>query len=156
MAHQTEREKIEQLFVGTGAQALAAIKARSDVFCPFEAIGMVHQEIRHSNFLAYCLDPVKPHGFGDRLLREFLFMVCAVAPEKFPDKLDLSLRSLDQVEVLREWHHIDLLIRVPSETPDTPELVVAVEQKIHAGEGEGQLERYRTLLCARFPMRGVV
>jgi hypothetical protein len=43
-----------------------------DIFCPFEAVGMVRQEIRHAHFLAYYLDPNRPHGFGDACLRAFL------------------------------------------------------------------------------------
>ncbi len=114
------------------------------VFCPpFEALGMIHQEIRHSNFLAYCLDPSKPHGFSGRMLRAFLDLV--------NDKMCYGLTdlpaSLCQVEVLREWNHIDLFIRIPGK----PERIVAVEQKIRASEGAGgQLTRYRELLAREF------
>ena len=34
-------------------------------FCPFEAMGAVNAELRHANFLAYLLDPLRPHNFGD-------------------------------------------------------------------------------------------
>ncbi|MCP9482679.1 PD-(D/E)XK nuclease family protein [Shimia sp. CNT1-13L.2] len=139
--------KIEDLILGSGADDFERIKSYSDVFCPFEAIGMVHQEIRHSNFLAYCLNPHKPHGFGDELLREFLYLV-ADEVETLPSKLELSLMSLHNAEIRREWNHIDLLIRVPNE--DGQEIVVAIEQKIHAAEGLNQLKRYTEVVKDHF------
>lgn len=139
--------KIEDLILGSGADDFERIKSYSDVFCPFEAIGMVHQEIRHSNFLAYCLNPHKPHGFGDELLREFLYLV-ADEVETLPSKLELSLMSLHNAEIRREWNHIDLLIHVPNE--DGQEIVVAIEQKIHAAEGLGQLKRYTEVVRDHF------
>ncbi|MEM6307226.1 MAG: hypothetical protein AAF701_04510, partial [Pseudomonadota bacterium] len=39
------------------------LESQARIFCPFEAIGMVNQEIRHAYFLAYILDPDRPHGF---------------------------------------------------------------------------------------------
>ncbi|WP_421701637.1 PD-(D/E)XK nuclease family protein [Aliiroseovarius sp.] len=151
MKQVTDSAKIELVLAATDAQGFKAVEKRVGVFCPFEAIGMVHQEIRHSTFLAYCLDPKNPHGFGDRLLREFLRLVVAVAPDESPNALDLSRLQFDRAEILREWRRIDLLIRIPTLHGKANELIIAVEQKIHAVEGKGQLERYRTLLNESFP-----
>jgi hypothetical protein len=60
--------------------------------------------------------------------------------------LELVLGDLDGAVVHREWSNIDLLIVV-----DALKLVCIVENKIDAGEGDGQLERYRALVEARFP-----
>ncbi|HAH57521.1 MAG TPA: hypothetical protein DCL86_05190, partial [Bacteroidales bacterium] len=38
----------------------------------FEAVGMARQEIRHSRFLAFLLNPLAPHGLGEYFLRNFL------------------------------------------------------------------------------------
>ncbi len=38
----------------------------------FEAIGVVAQEVKHSNFLAFLLDPSGTHGLGEVFLKRFL------------------------------------------------------------------------------------
>jgi hypothetical protein len=38
----------------------------------FRALAIERQEIRHSNFFAFLLDPGENHGLGDILLRKFL------------------------------------------------------------------------------------
>jgi hypothetical protein len=38
----------------------------------FEAIGMHKQELRHSAFLSFLLDPRQPHGLGDDFLKKVL------------------------------------------------------------------------------------
>jgi hypothetical protein len=42
------------------------IQSRMARFNLFEAMGAVHSELRHSNFLAYPLSPNRPHGLGTR------------------------------------------------------------------------------------------
>ena len=37
----------------------------------FDAVGMERQEVKHSAFIAWLLDPSKPHGLGNRFLAEF-------------------------------------------------------------------------------------
>jgi hypothetical protein len=61
---------LESLFVDSAD--FEALSAAFDVFCPFEAIGMVDQEIRHASYLNYIFDPAKPHGFGSLCVEAFL------------------------------------------------------------------------------------
>ena len=68
-------EDIEKLVLGDGAADFKKLENMVDVFCPFEAIGMVRQEIRHSNFLAYILDPNRPHEFGSSFLEDFFALI---------------------------------------------------------------------------------
>lgn len=37
----------------------------------FDAVGMERQEVKHSAFIAWLLDPYKPHGLGNKFLTEF-------------------------------------------------------------------------------------
>lgn len=41
-------------------------------FNVFETIGFTNQELMHSRFLAFLLDPKRNHGLGDLFLRSFL------------------------------------------------------------------------------------
>ena len=65
-------QKLKDLVDGSGSEHLATVSRNMKVFCPFEAVGMARQEIRHSNFLAYILDPNRPHEFGTLLLEAFI------------------------------------------------------------------------------------
>lgn len=107
-------------------------------FCPFEAMGMVRAEIRHSNFLAYILNPYRPHGFGKAILEAFLGGVLPDAPEVASELMDAEIR--------REWRNIDLLILLPK-----AKRTIAIELKIDARQGANQLGRYRHIVEAYWP-----
>lgn len=119
-----------------------------DVFCPFEAIGMVNQEIRHGYFLSYIFDPNRPHGFGDECLRA-LIRAAARAVQAESQRiglLDAHLMELSSARVRREWNNIDLIIEVPERR-----MVIAIELKIDASEHSGQLGRYQMIVEREWP-----
>jgi len=142
----TVEAALEALIVGN--RDFAELERASRRFCPFEAIGMVRQEIRHAHFLSYCLDPLRPHGFGVEPLRAFLRALAASAPggEAPLSVLEVHLADLSDVEVRREWRRIDLLVAIKSE-----KLVIAVELKVDAVEHSDQLNRYRGVVEANWP-----
>jgi hypothetical protein len=90
---------------------LERVEALVDSFNIFEAIGAVRQELRHSDFLAYLLDPQQRHGLGARFLKRLLQKaVSRVEANSAPfNPIDLEIWSLGQTEVLREWENIDIL-----------------------------------------------
>lgn len=135
--------KIEDLIVGAGSDNFRNLERLVDVFCPFEAIGMVDQEIRHAKYLAYIMDPHRPHGFGSVFLREFL-MILAELPDSKLSKLNTHLMDLSNARISLEWKRIDILIEIP--TGDNGGIVIAVELKINAAESDDQLERYQGVL----------
>ena len=141
-------EDIKQLLFGQSASDFSKIENGLGGFCPFEAIGMVSQEIKHCHFLAYLLQPNNLHGFGDRPLRNFLNGV-ADASGDF-DKLEIYTRDLADATVRREWNNIDLLIEIPPASAGDEGWVVAVEAKINAEESEDQLPRYSDTLSRTY------
>ena len=124
------------------------IQKRRSRFNLFEAIGAVHGELRHSNFLAYLLSPSRPHGLGARPLQLVLRRALEhIAPdERLVSTLELLVGDLDDAVVHRERDSIDLLIEI-----EALKLVVIVENKIHAKVGYGQLRRYRKIVESRYP-----
>src|SRR5215212_9398812 len=54
------------------AAELERIEELLDQFNVFEAIGFVNQEVKHSHFLAFLLDPRQNHGIGEHFLKRFL------------------------------------------------------------------------------------
>lgn len=128
--------------------AFSEIQRRTARFNIFEAIGAVHGELRHSNFLGYLLAPSRPHGLGSRVLAQLLRRLLESVPsERRPiSTVELLVGDLEDAVVHRERDSIDLLIEI-----DSLNLVVLVENKIHARAGDGQLRRYRELVDARYP-----
>ncbi|MCP9231050.1 PD-(D/E)XK nuclease family protein [Mesorhizobium sp. LMG 17147] len=122
-----------------------AIERSRSVFCPFEAVGMVRQEIRHGHFLGYCLDPQRPHGFGSECLRALLRSAAYAHRSELGEPrsgaitpLSVHLMDFEKAQIRREWRGIDLLAIVNDE-----KLAVAIELKIDSTEHSGQLRRYR-------------
>ena len=101
----------------------------------FEAVGAVRHELRHSDFLAFLLDPSRSHGLGAAFLHSFLR-----AP------LDLDSIDFSRAYVLREWHHIDILI-----IDEASRFSVIIENKIDTGEHSDKLNRYRETFQSHFP-----
>ncbi len=120
---------------------------------PFDLVGSLgvgRDEVAHSRLLAALLNP-KRHRGAETMLRSLLRDI-------------LRLRSLDgdtgehvetilaetwkHVEVQREFKSIDVVVRItsPSRT-----VVVGIENKIDAGEGEDQLGRYQEALRRAYP-----
>ena len=119
-----------------------------DRFNLFESLDLVRQEIRHSAFLRWLLDPAETHGQGDYWLRQILWQVIKAGEgiwDNAPSLFDLDGWDLGQAEVRKEWQHIDILI-----LDEGNKFVCAIENKVDSGEAPGQLERYREILNREF------
>jgi hypothetical protein len=97
----------------------------------FKILGVEHREIRHSNFLAWLLNPEESHGLGVAFLKRFL------------SRLDVEVTESSKVEIRREWKHIDILIILE-------DVVVCIENKIWSEEHSNQLQRYKKIIEAEF------
>ena len=109
----------------------------------FRVLGISQTEIRHSNILAWLLDPRGNHQLGNTVLSEFLrdLIVNGQVSEYF--KLLLSNQS--DFTVRREWKHIDILL-----VSCITKTVIAIENKVNAPESKTQLNRYRNILEDEF------
>jgi hypothetical protein len=114
----------------------------------FDALRITHTEIRHSNFLAFLLDPSESHGQGQLFLKAVVMDLLNQAPsEKRPiSPIVLDGADLRGVVVKREWKHIDVLIRCQE-----PAFLIAIENKILATEGPNQLTRYKKTIEQYYP-----
>jgi hypothetical protein len=137
-------KSLEALLVDDDLQDLEQRLGRFNIF---DALGVARAEIRHSNFLAWLLDPYGSHGQGDLFLKALLIDLLRQAPaNRRPfSPVMIDGRDLRGVEIRREWRNIDLLI-----TCEDPPFVVAIENKVDSGEHSGQLGRYETIVKASF------
>jgi hypothetical protein len=139
-------DALERLIVGDpDFERLETLLAEFNVF---EAIGVVRQELRHSDFLAFLLDPQQNHGLGDAFVTRFLQKAIAHAPRiglpVSPVKLDLW--DLEGIAVLREWQSIDILLLDADHR-----FATIIENKIGSEEHSRQLERYYTAVQTQYP-----
>jgi len=137
---------IEALLTGSGRIDFEKFEKHLKYFCPFEAIGMVRQEIRHAHFLCFLLDPNQPHPFGDLFLRTLLLEVASQFSIEHPpfNLMDLHFMNATNAIIYRERWNIDILIEIPKSAFDNLDkgLVFVIELKIDASESEDQLAKY--------------
>lgn len=127
---------------------LEELRARLKTFNAFRALRIEQNEIRHSNVLAWLLAPEESHGLGDIVLKRVLSNMLLTT-----DKSDIGLSAASvelmdflDVEVLREWRHIDLLV-----IDRTNSIVILIENKIRSKESQGQLLKYIRTVEDDFP-----
>lgn len=143
-------QKLENLLLGNNSADFRLIESLTRYFCPFEAVGMVRQEIRHSNFLGYMLDPARPHGLSDILLRALVMLLIDRGNTEAVGRLDMHFRAMTTARVFRERDNIDVLIEIPPESGQAG-IVLALELKIDAAEGADQLQRYQKRIISGYP-----
>ena len=155
----TNREKLETLALNTSD--LAELNKRQSEVNIFEVLQVEKTEIRHSNILAWLLDPEESHGLGDSFLRGCIKAVIAnlrdrnenekpydiIDPEQNDGISNDILKNLEwwiaasfyKVKVERERKHIDITItgkgRISGEGEEGKDkFLIAIENKVKASE----------------------
>jgi PD-(D/E)XK nuclease superfamily len=122
----------------------------------FEAIGIIRQEIRHSNFLAFLLDPKQSHGLKDEFAKNLFRELNLLFPQ---DSRLAGLKDSDDfanIEVSREWEDIDILL-----FEEEQKFAIIIENKIDSserieGHDGGQLEKYWKIVGEKHPGCSVI
>ncbi|MCT4796353.1 PDDEXK-like family protein [Exiguobacterium alkaliphilum] len=131
-----------------------------NAFNPFKVLRVANYEIRHSNVLAWLFDPNENHRLNSVFLRKVLMHLIMKADNENKidafDYLAFAHTPLSDVVVHREWSKrgvgaIDLLIEIP-----TLNVIVFIENKVHAIESSGQLDRYVTSVTEHYPHRDIL
>lgn len=110
----------------------------------FQILRITNNEIRHSNFLSWLLDPKESHKLGDIFLKRFLREVFSSDKFEEIDQIDVEGMDLSKVEIQREWKNIDILIILEG-------VVVCIENKVLSKEHSNQLKRYKEIIEKQFP-----
>lgn len=114
----------------------------------FNILRLNHFEIRHSNMLAWLLNPNENHGLGDRLLKKVLLYATNgthLPIMKGLRPVDVELMNLSDAYVFREKENIDILI-----VSESNKLVLAIENKIFSKEHDNQLQKYLGILKSEY------
>jgi hypothetical protein len=149
IADWVDPRKLEQMFLAL----VADIEEHSGAFpAPtlnlLKAAGLQRHEIRHSNLLAFFLDPGQAHGMADEVIKQLLRRVApgggaVTAPF---GRLACALNGYSDLQVRREMMHVDVLA-----WSESCRFLLAIEAKVDASQGEDQLPRYRERLEEAFP-----
>ena len=112
-------------------------------FNPFDVLRYADYEIRHSNVLAWLLQPNETHGLGEAFIRDFANALNDEARAQGRDPVPSSFET-DSIRVERELDYVDITLFFESER-----VVVAIENKTeemtpdHARQVENYHEKLR-------------
>ena len=138
----------------------------------FDCLKLTRTEIRHSNFLAWLLDPNETHGLKDYFLKAFLKNILKSKKKEIveingkeldlknsenlneiikrtysvPSIFDIDYWDMTETEVFRELEYIDLLL-----VDEKNKFVFVVENKIDSFQHSNQLARYRDYVDEQYP-----
>src|SRR4051794_5041144 len=107
MTGQEVREKYRELLNDINFDKMGLLLKTPNIF---QILNISRTEIRHSNFLAWLLDPNGTHGLGRLFLIKFLRDIAASERASEIDELEIEDLNFNSVELRREWRNIDLLI----------------------------------------------
>ncbi|MCF8448218.1 MAG: PD-(D/E)XK nuclease family protein [Bacteroidia bacterium] len=115
----------------------------------FRALGIEKYEIRHSQFLAWLLNPKETHGLGGVFLIRFLRELFIDNRSGEISIIDIPKLKLEEALVKREWRNIDILIELS-------EVIIIVENKLFSTEHSNQLKRYKEIIHETYPDKKTV
>jgi hypothetical protein len=125
----------ENVFSDVDYQTLQSTLTRPNIFL---CSGSGQYEVRHSNFIAWLLNPNETHQQKDLFLRAFLLAIGSDSAENF-----------DDFEIHRETkYNIDIFIRLGK-------TVLVIENKVKAKDSVGQLAKYRTKIATSYEAHSI-
>lgn len=106
---ETQARSVLEAFV-TENPELERLESLLAQFNIFEALGAVRHEVRHSDFLAYLLNPQENHGLGDAFIKRLLQKAIGAAnsPDLPVTLDDIASWDFGAATVQREWQRIDI------------------------------------------------
>lgn len=139
-------QKLQEFLVHN--EEFELLEAKLKEFNPLKVLGIEGYEIRHSNILAWLLNPQENHSFGDNLLKK---VICEIilTNENVNTLLSVSqvqIRNFYDAEISREWNNIDILVVSKSN-----KFILLIENKIYAKEYEGQVNKYVNKVKEEYP-----
>lgn len=114
----------------------------------FLIAGMGSWEIKHSNFIAWVLDPNESHGLGDAFIKAIISRLCEkCATDAEREKLSSLLEDdlCDAVVVRERERNIDLLFKTNDDR-----FVLCIENKVWFDASDTQLDKYYEYVEGRY------
>ena len=125
-------------------ECLAPLEKAS--FNIFDVLKIARAEIRHSNVLAWLLNPNGNHGFGKSFLARLNYYIVKDGLVSTDVAFKLLTMNYSDVVVYREWKNIDLLIESQKE-----KYILCIENKVDSQDHDGQLDKYYNVIEDKYP-----
>jgi len=127
---------------------LELLEARLNEFNPLNILDIERYEIRHSNVLAWLLNPNGNHGLGEKFLKK---VISGILLENEEIDVPFSIAQLQSfnfydTQVFREHKNIDILVVSRSN-----KFILLMENKVLSKGDYSQLLKYRERIQAEFP-----
>lgn len=122
----------------------------------FDILNINRQELRHSDFLAFLMNPIRSGEIGRQFLHNFLTLLSKDYPELGLDFFNMFYCDFEKVIVKREYKQIDILLDVKLSNSEK-KYIIAIENKIDSGEQfydnkdvMGQLVKYKNIVDSEY------
>ena len=103
----------------------------------FDVLKITNTEIRHSNILAWLLDPNENHGIGDSFLKNFITKLVQRSSDDMCNPFNVLLQDFYTYQVYREANNMDIVLLSKEE-----KTAIIIENKIWSSESPHQLNKY--------------
>lgn len=120
----------------------------------FDILNINRQELRHSDFLAFIMNPNRSGDIGRQFLHNFLSVLSKENPELNLDFFKMFYGNFERVTVKREYKKIDVLLDIKLTGKD---YIIVIENKVDSGEQiyedkevKGQLAKYKTIVDTEY------
>jgi hypothetical protein len=116
----------------------------------FKITGMGTREIKHSNTIAWFLNPSENHSLGSLFSKRFIYRLFETNQDYFNNRnvniLELMISDLDDLEVIREQeNNIDILIKSRNHN-----FILCIENKVWSGLSDEQLDKYHKYITKKY------
>jgi len=120
----------------------------------FNILNISRQELRHSDFLAFLMNPNQSGDIGRQFLQNFLSLLSKENSELRLDFFKMFYCNFDKIVVKREYENIDILVDI---VISNKKFVIVIENKVDSGEQfyddkevKGQLAKYKKIVDKEF------
>ena len=147
MANKSDKDLLEEFIINN--ENLERLEDIVNDFNIFTSLNLINNEIRHSSFLSWIMNPKENHNLKDYFLSSLLKVISMKASSlgmSTPSIFDIDNWNFVETEILREWRNIDILIK-----DDSHKLICVIENKIYSKEHSGQLRRYKEIVEVEYP-----
>lgn len=142
MEKETIEQAIDSLLASKDFQALSEWTKTN----LFDVLKLSLHEIRHSNMLAWLMDPHGNHGLNDSFLKNWFSYSTPLKNLAQLDCTNFTVKTENSNVVNDKQGRIDILL-----ISENPKIVICIENKINSSEHDSQLERYKSNISTRYP-----
>lgn len=148
----TDKQALTELVMGLETDIKTQLQPWLSGTNIFDILSINGAEIRHSNFLAWLLNPSAQPVLKDAMVKQLLLKLIENGQELPLSPLDIMLGDFSDLTVEREREHMDIFMQSQHER-----LVLVIENKLFTGQHDEQLKRYRdSALAAAVDPRRIV